>query len=97
MKLKFRGAFSEFFSLKLNFYFFKFIDGKLETLMESNKYNLNIRALTSEDAFNAYKSYFKSILNLKPFTNRLNIHSKMDDLTSSNNNNNNRRKYKYSI
>jgi hypothetical protein len=54
--------------------------------MESNKYNLNIRALTSEDSFNAYKSYFKSILNFKPFTNRMN---KIDDL-------NNKRKYKNS-
>lgn len=40
--------------------------------MESNKFNLNIRALSNEEAFNSYKSYFKSALNFKPFTNRIN-------------------------
>lgn len=57
--------------------------------MESNKLNLNIRALSNEDALNSYKSYFKSIINFKPFTSKIN---KNEDLSQ----NNNKRKFKNS-
>ena len=66
-------------------------DGKLETLMESNKANLNIRTLASEDSLNSLKLYFKSILNYKPAK-----IIKNDYLTNNNNNafnNANRRRF----
>lgn len=51
--------------------------------------NLNIRALTNEEAFNSYKSYFKSVLNFKSFAT-----NKNDDY--NNNSSNGKRKFKNS-
>lgn len=61
----FRFIFSLVFKCFVNLKLFLFKDGKLETLMEANQFNLNLRSMANEMDYIRFQSYYKSIINFQ--------------------------------
>jgi hypothetical protein len=65
------------------------IDSKLENIIDTNKYSINMRTVSNEDVLTTYKQYFKSMLNFKQLNSDTNsIKLRKDDQNRNNKKNN---------
>ncbi len=73
-----------------NYYYFSLkLDSKLENIIDTNKFSLNLRTVSNEDVLTTYKQYFKSMLNFKQLNSDTNsIKLRKDDQNRNNKKNN---------